>query len=118
MHEMSIAQSLLESVLSAAAEANAVRVNTVEIEVGAMQLVVPEALQAAWEAVRAGSLADGADLKIDEILAEAECRPCGWRFKPDIAYSFLCPKCKQADAKIIRGNEILLKSMVCETEDE
>jgi Zn finger protein HypA/HybF involved in hydrogenase expression len=58
MHEMSIAASMLDVVLQAAEQAGATRVEAVEVEVGAMKLVVPEVLQVAWEAVRADTLAD------------------------------------------------------------
>jgi len=114
MHEMSIAASMLDVVLQAAEQAGATRVEAVEVEVGALKLVVPEVLQVAWEAVRADTLADGAPLKIEEIPAEAECRQCGRHFEPDIAYSFLCPGCNRADVRIVCGNDIVLKSVICE----
>jgi hydrogenase nickel incorporation protein HypA/HybF len=93
VHELSIAASLLDGVLRAAEQAGATRVELVEVEVGAMRLVVPEVLQVAWEAVRAETLAAGATLKIEEVAAQAECRQCGACFEPDIDYSFLCPYC-------------------------
>lgn len=116
MHEMAIAASMLDGVLRAAEQAGAARVTVVEVEVGAMRQVVPEALQAAWEAVRKETLAERAALKIEEIPAEAECRQCGRCFEPDIAWSFLCPQCNRADVRIVRGNDIVLKSVICETQ--
>ena len=116
MHEMSIAASMLDVVLQAAEQAGATRVEAVEVEVGALKQVVPEVLQVAWQAVRADTLADGAVLKIEEISARAECRQCGRRFEPDIAYSFLCPGCNRADVRIVRGNDIVLKSVICQVD--
>jgi hydrogenase nickel incorporation protein HypA/HybF len=116
MHEMSIAASMLDVVLQTAEQAGATRVELVEVEVGALKLVVPEVLQVAWEAVRADTLADGAILKIEEIPARAECRQCGRHFEPDIEYSFLCPACNRADVRIVRGDDIVLKSVTCQTE--
>jgi hydrogenase nickel incorporation protein HypA/HybF len=116
MHEMSIAASMLDVVLQAAEQAGATRVEAVEVEVGALKLVVPEVLQVAWEAVRADTLADGAVLRIEEIPARAECRQCGRQFEPDIAYSFLCPGCNRADVRIVRGNDIVLRSVICEVD--
>jgi hydrogenase nickel incorporation protein HypA/HybF len=115
VHELSIAVSLLEGVLRAAEQAGAERVESVEVEVGAMRQVVPEVLEVAWEAVRADTIAAGAALKIEEVPAEAECRRCGQCFEPDVEYSFLCPHCEQADIAIIRGNDIILRSMICQT---
>ena len=118
MHEMSIAISMLEGVLAAGKQAGARRIEAVEIEVGAMQRVVPEALQQAWQAVCFETIADAAELTITEVPAQAECRQCGRRFEPEIEYSFLCPGCGQADVRIISGETIILKSVTCETDAE
>jgi hydrogenase nickel incorporation protein HypA/HybF len=118
MHELSIAASMLDGVLRAAEQAGATRIEAVEIELGAMRLVVPEALHTAWEAVRTDTLADGAVLKIEEVPAQAECRRCGQCFEPDIECSFWCAHCEQADVRIIRGNDIVLRSVTCQTEPE
>ena len=80
MHEMSIAAAMLDGVLQVAEQAGAARVEAVEVEIGVMKQVVPEALRVAWEAVRADTLADGAVLRIEEVPAAAECRRCGRRF--------------------------------------
>lgn len=118
MHEMSIAVSLLEGVLDVARKAGAFRVERVELEVGALQMVMREALATAWEAVREGTAAERAALTILEVPAVAKCRLCSRKFEPDVTYSFVCPICHQADVKIVGGNEIVLKSVVCEVNEE
>ena len=60
MHEMSIAIQILDTALAAAADSGAGRVTEVEIEAGAMKLIVPEALEFAWSVVIEGTLAAGA----------------------------------------------------------
>lgn len=117
MHEMSIATHLVECILAAAAENDVARIEEVEVEVGAMRLVVPEALEMAFEAARAGTIAAGAALKVVEVAPVARCRPCGRTFHPADG-EFLCPDCGQADADIVEGNDIRLTSMVCCTEEE
>ncbi len=114
VHEMSIAVNVLEQVLAHAGEQGAERVAEVELAIGRMQMVVPEALAMSWEAVRTESIAAGAELKMVEVPALAECRRCGRRFEPDVDYSFACPECGQADVRIIDGNEIILRSVVLE----
>jgi Zn finger protein HypA/HybF involved in hydrogenase expression len=37
-------------------------------------------------------------------------------FEPAID-NYLCPNCGQADAEFLAGNDIILKSLVCEKED-
>ncbi|HOO16161.1 MAG: hydrogenase maturation nickel metallochaperone HypA [Phycisphaerae bacterium] len=115
MHEMAIAASLVEHVLEVAQQNGAARVSAIELEIGALQLVVPEALELAFQAVTQGTLAEGATLKVTEIKAVAECRLCSTRFEAKID-DYLCPQCRQADVRLVAGNDILLKSITCEVQ--
>lgn len=115
MHEFSIATQLLDKVLEAARLHGAARVTAVEVEVGALQLVVPEALQAAFRAASQATPAEGAELRLAEVPAAAVCRPCGRRFAPEVA-NYVCPQCGQADAEIVEGRGVVLKFIECETE--
>ncbi len=117
MHEMSIANQLVQQVLQVAEANNAIRVPKVVIEVGTMQLVVPEAMQAAFTACVEGTCAEGAELELIEIEALAHCRNCENEFTPEIA-NYMCPKCTQANVEIVQGRDIILASLECDTEDE
>ena len=117
MHEMSIATGLLESVLDAAAAHGAGRIEKVELHVGAMRLVVPEALEMAWSIVSEGTAAAGARLNLKEVPVKAKCRACGNVFAPQIG-EFLCRRCGQAVVDIIEGDDIILRSIVCQSEEE
>jgi hydrogenase nickel incorporation protein HypA/HybF len=116
MHEMAIATELLEQVLRVAAEHHATRVDEVQVEVGMMCQIVPEALTLAFTAAAEGTIAAGATLRIHEERAVAVCCQCECMFLPEID-RFICPQCKRADARIISGNDIVLASMTCETDD-
>ncbi len=113
MHEMAIAASVVEHVLKVAEQAGAVRIEAVELEIGVLQLVVPEALELAFAAATQDTRAAGAKLKMTPVAALAECRQCGLRFEPAID-NYLCPHCQQADVQVVAGRDILLKSVMCE----
>ena len=117
MHEMSIAEGIIQTVLSAAGDSGARRVSRVELAVGQMRLVVPEAMEMAWRAVSEGTIADGSELAMTEVPIEARCRQCGRAFTPQID-DYLCPGCGQADVDIIAGDDIILTSIACEVEEE
>ncbi|UCD28436.1 MAG: hydrogenase maturation nickel metallochaperone HypA [Planctomycetota bacterium] len=117
MHEMSIAVQIVDQVVELAGQNNATRIDEVVVEIGLMQLVVPEALEMAFSVATESTLAEGARLKIVEQEIEAVCRDCDHRYKPRID-CYLCPQCGQANARIVAGNDIILKSVVCETEQE
>ena len=114
MHEMSLATELMGQILRLMAEHNLVKVDEVEVEVGILRQVVPEAMHLAWETVSEGTPAEGSKLKLDEIAASAECRECSFVFQPEID-NFMCPRCGHADIRIEIGTEIILKSLSGET---
>ncbi|HUU85815.1 MAG TPA: hydrogenase maturation nickel metallochaperone HypA [Phycisphaerae bacterium] len=117
MHELSIAEGLIDRVSAAARGHCASRVTEVTVSVGVMRLVVPEALQIAFGAVAEGTMAEGAELQIVEQTAKAVCNRCGGAFEPDIG-CYLCPSCGLADVRITAGNEIILESVVCDVPQE
>lgn len=116
MHELSIATSLADHVVEVARQQGAVRIDEVEVEVGILQQIVPEALEVAFAAVTAGTLAEGAALKLVSVEAVAECRLCERRFEPTIE-DYLCPACRRADVRIVEGDDIVLKSVVCQVRE-
>jgi hydrogenase nickel incorporation protein HypA/HybF len=115
MHEMAIAASLLERVLDVAQRQQVVRVDEIELEVGVLQQVVPDALTLAFQAVTHGTLAEGAKLRLVEVPARAECRSCGQPFEAAID-CYACPHCRRADVRILAGRDIVLRTMVCQVE--
>jgi len=110
MHEFSIAAALIRQVLDIAAQNDLERIEVVELEVGAMQMVVPEALEMAFAAMSEGTPAAGAVLKQEEVPARAECRSCKKSYNAGID-QYLCPHCGRADAEIVAGRDIILKSL-------
>ena len=110
MHEMSVAVQLVAQIEDAVRDSELEKVTKVMLDVGEMQLVVPEALVAAFESAAEGTVAEGSELVIKEVAAEASCRSCGYEYVPEIA-NYMCPKCLKADAEIIAGKDIILKSI-------
>ncbi len=117
MHELSIASQLVDQVIQHAQANDAIHVREVIVKVGAMQLVVPEALHTAFEAVTEGTIAEGATLEIREVQPMAKCRACRNEFSPEIG-NYVCPQCGQANAQIIQGNDIVLHTIECDIEEE
>ncbi len=115
MHEMAIAAALMDQLLHIADQQRAARVCEVELRCGVMQQVVAESLQLAFEVVSADTLARGATLKIVEQPLVARCRQCDRQFNAAID-NYLCPQCRTANVDIVAGRDIVLQSVVCETE--
>ncbi len=113
MHEMSIAVELLRE-LESLVETNDVKcVTEFTVSAGQLRGIVPEALDIAFASLAADTCAAGAKLILESVSTVAQCQQCQHRFSPGEDY-YLCPKCNQADVEIIEGNDIILKSVVCE----
>jgi len=117
MHEMSMAVGIIETVLQAANDSGARRVSRIELAVGQLRLVVPEAMEMAWQAVSEGTIAAGSEIAMTETPIEARCNQCGQVFSPEID-NYLCPGCGKADVEITAGNDIMLTSISCEVEED
>jgi hydrogenase nickel incorporation protein HypA/HybF len=111
MHEMSIAQSILEVVQQYARAndhtggVNASRVKSVRLRIGEMAGVVPESLRFCFEAASDGTEAQGAELLIDEVPIRCRCDSCDLEFLAE-RFLFLCPTCGSSDVEVLSGNEL------------
>ena len=110
MHEFSIADSLMEQLRELAVEHGLPSIDRVELEVGELRQVIPEILQLAFSETVQGSMAEGAELVIEEIEASAQCRRCEQVFRPT-TWDHSCPVCGVADAQILTGDSLVLKSI-------
>ncbi len=118
MHEMPIATDIVERAVEAAEQHGATRIEQIEVHIGLMRQVVPEALELAFTLASEGTMAHGAKLSISQVKAVASCNVCGCRFEPEVEISFACPRCSQADVRIVAGNDIILTSVTCQADEE
>ena len=107
MHEMSIALSLIDVATQQAIENEAERVTLVEVEIGDLSGVVPEALRSAFTIARANEpLLKSADLKITPVVVTLQCATCGDE-KPAVAANDLrCSMCDSPSNAVVHGKEL------------
>lgn len=110
MHEMSLAESMLEIVESTARKAGASRVTAVCLVVGALSHVEREALRFCFDVVTRGSVADGATLEIDDVPGEAWCMPCGATV-PIAAVGEACPRCGSYQLAVTGGDDLRVRDI-------
>ncbi|HSD00986.1 MAG TPA: hydrogenase maturation nickel metallochaperone HypA [Gaiellales bacterium] len=114
MHELAIAQAIADV---AAAHARGRRVVRVEVRVGHLRQVVPDALAFAFELVVQGTAADGAELALEEVRPGGRCRACG-RDGALEALPLACPACGSFDVDLQRGEELLVDAIEIEESEE
>ena len=110
MHEMSLAESILQIVEDTARSSAADQVRAVRLEIGVLSQVEPDALRFCFDAVTRGTLADGARLEIEATPGRAWCMPCG----ESTALSRLgdaCPRCGSYQLQVTQGDEMRVKDI-------
>jgi hydrogenase nickel incorporation protein HypA/HybF len=111
MHELSIALSIVELAEEEAKKADASSISKVEVEIGTMAGIDPDALLFAWDVAVQGTMAEKSALVIHSIQAEAHCLECGTEF-PAENYFVQCPNCGSYRYQITKGKELRISSLM------
>ncbi|MCS6770815.1 MAG: hydrogenase maturation nickel metallochaperone HypA [Kiritimatiellae bacterium] len=107
MHELGIAQGILEAALEAAARERAERIVRLRVKVGELSGVVEEALRFAFEAISAGTRAEGARLEVEVIAVRCYCAQCQREFEA-APLRYECPLCGTPSGEVRAGRELAL----------
>ena len=111
MHEMSIAQSIVELAEQQARDHHSEGVEEVELEIGRLSGVELQTLAFALESAVKGTRLEGAAIVRHIIDGEGQCTDCEARFSMEALYSN-CPRCGSYCVKIVKGKELRIKSIV------
>lgn len=110
MHELSLAVNVLEIAERILHKAQAQQIMSIELEIGQLSAVEPEALRFAMDALLPESVASGARVDYRFIAGRAHCQQCGKDFELDFLYD-PCPLCDSFDKEILAGDDMLVKSV-------
>lgn len=113
MHELPITESILEITLRHAQQANAHRVEAINIVIGQLSSVVDDSVQFYWDMISEGTIAQGAKLNFQRKPIELRCLICKNEYTP-AGEDFSCPNCQSENIKIISGEEFFLDSIEVE----
>jgi hydrogenase nickel incorporation protein HypA/HybF len=112
VHELSLAEAI---VAIARDHAGARRVVGVDVRVGHLRQVVPDALAFAFELVASGTSLDGAELRVEHVAARLACAGCD-AVTEATGFPLRCASCGSADVDVVAGDELYVESI--EVEDE
>jgi hydrogenase nickel incorporation protein HypA/HybF len=112
MHELALADAVVAIAARHAGPGR--RVTRVELKVGHLRQVVPQALEFAFGLVAEGTPVAGAELRMEMVPAAGRCRTCGSQSELS-GFPLLCAACGSADVEIVRGEELLVDALELET---
>lgn len=110
MHELAMAEGILQLIEDSARDQGFRSVRTVWLEVGQLSSVEPEAMRFCFAAVTRDSIAAGASLKIVDIPGQGWCARCS-RTVPLPALYDPCPHCGGYQVQASGGTEMRVKEL-------
>lgn len=105
MHELALAQSIIDTVNKAVQNHLGARVLEVRVRIGELTDVVPDSLQFGFESLIADTPMAGAKLEIERVPIRGKCSQCGREFEIE-DYIFICPDCFSTDIAMLKGDEL------------
>ena len=105
MHEMSIAQSLVDILKEEMVKNHARVLKSVRLNVGQMSAVVPDSLSFCFEVITKETELEGAELVMEVIPLEGLCKECKETFGIK-DYAFQCPHCGSKEIETIAGQDL------------
>lgn len=110
MHEMSITQGIIDLCLE---HAGGRRVRSLDIEIGELGTVVPEAIEFCFEACSRETLLEGARLNIIRVPGMGLCQECR-RQTPLAELYDSCRLCGSSLVSVITGEELRVREIEVE----
>jgi hydrogenase nickel incorporation protein HypA/HybF len=94
MHELSMAQGILNAVLETAEHNGATEVTEIVIEIGKLAMLNPEQVKFMLDVLSKDTIAENAKIVIENLEVEIECEKCGFIAKQPFDK---CPKCGETE---------------------
>lgn len=112
MHEVSIAQAVVRTVMDAVPDART-QVTQVRVRMGPLSGVTPEGLLSAYEVVTDGTALAGAALTVEQAPLVIRCPQCGEQELGGVL-DLVCPLCGQPCGDVVGGTELEVVEVVLE----
>ncbi len=113
MHELSVAQNIIETIELNVPKNELRNVREVLLKVGEFSGVVTDSLKFSYEVITSGTEIQNSVLKIENILFSLKCNSCG----SITANSFglrECAECLKTDTEVLSGEELIVSEIVLE----
>lgn len=108
MHEMALAEGIVDIALDYAKRNDATKIREVGLLIGEMSGVEVESLSFSFDMLTRGTIADGAKLVIENVPLIGKCVKCGESYHIK-NYDFWCPKCENGVLETVSGREMQVK---------
>ena len=105
MHEVSIANDIINIVRQNLTDPGIVRVKSVKLDLGEFSNIQPDSLRFGFQVLSAGTNLEGAQLDINLIPLTIKCSSCGNVSSTESGF-FYCSLCGSNDVNVLSGKEL------------
>lgn len=105
MHELSIAQSIVDTVRKRLPADEKRTVKSLKLKLGELVGIEQNSLAFGFEVASEGTPLHGARLEIEQVPVVYHCRRCGGDFKANCSF-IPCPTCGGSDLELRSGDEL------------
>ncbi|QWR77243.1 hydrogenase maturation nickel metallochaperone HypA/HybF [Candidatus Magnetomonas plexicatena] len=108
MHELHIAQNILDNAVTHCLQSGCSLIESVTVELGLASGVTSEGLSLAFDAVKVGTIAETSTLITEKVTPQCVCKHCAKTFEPVDRFVLICPVCNSTDVSATKGFELHL----------
>ena len=110
MHELALMDAVQRFAEREVRRQGASRIHRLQLRIGSLAGVDPDALQFAFDVVMAKRCSEGATLDLEVVATVCFCSHCRQEFAPrDVIYA--CPRCGALSAHVLQGRELELVAL-------
>jgi hydrogenase nickel incorporation protein HypA/HybF len=110
MHELALMDAVQRLAEREVRRQGASRIHRLQLRIGSLAGVDPDALQFAFDVVMAKRCSEGATLDLEVVATVCFCSHCRQDFAPrDVIYA--CPSCGALSAQVLQGRELELVAL-------
>ena len=121
MHEFSMAERIVRTVLDVANSRKASRVVQINLDIGELTFLGHEQLKFGIEVLTKGTISENVKVLISKKKAKVKCPKCGYdghvKYLGKEIHSMVpipilsCPKCGSSEAAVVEGNQCTVRSI-------
>ncbi len=113
MHEVSICQSIVDTVQNELEDNQVANVREIHVKIGVLSSIEHKLLEHVFKFIIEGTPFSNCTLHTELVEVLARCEDCKTNFKVE-GYHFICPKCEAPSSTIIEGNELTIYKIIME----
>lgn len=110
MHELSVAQNIIEIIEQAVPAEERSNIESVRIKVGEFSNIVVDSLLFSLEVITSGTPLGNAKFPVEYIPLKVICKDCNKEFNNQFAI-IVCPLCGGKNTEVISGTELMISEI-------